>query len=223
MNESIHFRYRIEYSKTSMMRFIGHLDMMRVWERTFRRAQLPMAYSQGFNPHPRINLGLALPLGYISHCELLDIWLTEDIQSEVFRQRVRNRLPPGIELQVISQISPSTPNLQKQIRAVIYDVHFAPDPMLDPLQGKIDTLLASQQLMRERRGKIYDLRPLIQSLECMRLDNAIVLNMCLSAEEGQTGRPDEVLLQLDLDPSSATIIRKQLILIEPTAEKNQTS
>lgn len=215
MNETVHFRYRIEYSKTSVIRFIGHLDMMRVWERTLRRAQLPLTYSQGFNPRPRINLGLALPLGYISQCEIMDIWLTEEIQNEALLQRIHHMLPPGLELQGVSRISLATPNLQKQVQAVIYDIHLDPGPLFDQLQGKIDTLLASQQLLRERRGKTYDLRPLIHSLEYMESDSAIILKVCLSAQEGRTGRPDEVLLQLDLDPSSATIIRKQLIFTEP--------
>jgi radical SAM-linked protein len=211
MSESGLFRYRIEYSKAALMRFTGHLDMMRVWERTFRRAQLSLAYTQGFNPHPRINLGLALPLGYTSQCELMDIWLTEKIESNELFTKIRNVVPPGLEIQKVFEISLDAPTLQKQIQAATYVVYLDPVLPREKLQGKIDDLLASQEILRERRGKQYDLRPLIKSLEWMELEGENVITMCLSAQEGQTGRPDEVLLQLNLDPYVATIIRKQLI------------
>ena len=197
------------------MRFTGHLDMMRVWERTFRRAQLSLAYTQGYNPHPRINLGLALPLGYISQCELMDIWLTENVERNELRTRIHDVLPPGLEIREISLVNHDTPTLQRQIHATEYVVHLDPVLPLEKLQGKIEVLLTSQEILRERRGKKYDLRPLITSLEYVDIGGEIVLKMQLSAQEGQTGRPDEVLMQLDLDPTKATIVRKRLILQNP--------
>ena len=59
------------------MQFTGHLDLILTWERTFRRASLPLAYSEGFNPRPIINLAAPLPLGFISTAEIGDFWLSE--------------------------------------------------------------------------------------------------------------------------------------------------
>ena len=70
-------RIRISFSKTEAMRFTGHLDLILTWERTFRRADLPLSYSEGFNPRPVINLAAPLPLGFISTAEIGDFWLSE--------------------------------------------------------------------------------------------------------------------------------------------------
>ena len=75
-------RLRLTFAKTEAMRFTGHLDLHHTWERTFRRAGLPLAYSQGFNPHPRLNLASALPLGFTSECEVIDVWLEQEMEPE---------------------------------------------------------------------------------------------------------------------------------------------
>ena len=71
-------RIRVTFSKTYHMRYTSHLDVHRTWERTLRRARLPLAYSQGFNPRPKINLAAALPLGFTSDCEIVEFWLDEE-------------------------------------------------------------------------------------------------------------------------------------------------
>ncbi|HLE27799.1 MAG TPA: TIGR03936 family radical SAM-associated protein, partial [Anaerolineales bacterium] len=68
-------RLRLTFAKTAAMKFSGHLDLHKTWERTLRRARLPLAYSQGFNPQPRLQLASALPLGFTSECEVLDAWM----------------------------------------------------------------------------------------------------------------------------------------------------
>ena len=85
-------RVRITFAKTDAMRFTGHLDLHRAWERTFRRAGLPLAYTQGFSPHPRINLASALPLGFTSERELVDIWLEQELPASAVTAALE-RLP----------------------------------------------------------------------------------------------------------------------------------
>jgi radical SAM-linked protein len=91
MSEASVFRYRMEYAKTRALRFIGHLDMLRVWERTFRRARLPLAHTLGFHPHPRMNIGAALPLGFTSDCELIDFWLECELDSDQIHRLCKKR------------------------------------------------------------------------------------------------------------------------------------
>jgi len=93
-------RLRIHFAKTEAMRYTGHLDLHRAWERTFRRAMLPLAYSQGFRPHPRINLGCALPLGFTSQDEVVDIWLEQSNPIQEIESALQSAIPPGIQLQV---------------------------------------------------------------------------------------------------------------------------
>ena len=92
------------------MRFTGHLDLHRAWERTFRRAGLPLAYSQGFNPHPRLNLASALPLGFTSEGEVIDVWLEQDLAdlsegNDAFADRVLGEIGNSAQTQLAHDVA----------------------------------------------------------------------------------------------------------------------
>ena len=72
-------RIQITFSKQGSLRYTGHLDLHKLWERAARRAELPLAYSQGFHPQPKMNIAAALPLGFSSRCEVLDMRLEKAI------------------------------------------------------------------------------------------------------------------------------------------------
>lgn len=204
------FRYRVEFAKTAAMRFTGHLDLHRTWERTFRRAGLPLAYTQGFNPHPRMTLAAALPLGCTSKHDLIDVWLTEGELPETVRDRLQGAGPPGIRIERVISVDPSGPSLPRQVRASEYRVRSADFPPADEIDRRVRSALAATTLPRTRRGKDYDLRLLIEDLKFDPDDGE--LQMRLSAREGASGRPDEVLEALGLDPASAIATRTRLIL-----------
>ena len=77
-------RVRIIFSKQGALRYTGNLDLHKILERSIRRAKLPLAYSQGYHPQPKINLAAALPLGFSSRAEVMDMWLNEDVEDVVF-------------------------------------------------------------------------------------------------------------------------------------------
>src|SRR3972149_1948092 len=89
-------RFRIRFAKSEAMRFTSHLDLHRPGERTFRRAGLPLAYSHGFNPQPKINIGAALPLGCLSQGDLIDVWLESEVDPLQVESSLRLASPPGI-------------------------------------------------------------------------------------------------------------------------------
>ena len=89
-------RLRVRFSKAGPARYSGHLDLQRTLERTFNRASLPVARTQGFNRRPRMQLASALPLGYTSASELVDIWLTETVASTEVVTKLQNATAPGI-------------------------------------------------------------------------------------------------------------------------------
>ncbi len=194
------------------MRFTGHLDLHHTWERTFRRAALPLAYSGGFNPQPKINIGAALPLGCLSEGDLMDVWLEEELDPLQIESSLRLAAPPGIRVDRVQAIEPTEPVLQSVVRAAVFEVASAALPLPDEIDRRIETLIESEQLPRVRRGKSYDLRPLIEEL---RFDRAAsTLRMRLVAREGATGRPEEVLDALGLDPTDCLIRRTGLVLGE---------
>jgi radical SAM-linked protein len=194
------------------MRFIGHLDLLRVWERTLRRAKVPIAYTQGFHPRPRLNLGAALPLGFTSAGELLDFWISEQRGCNELAEMIQRKLPSGLKIERIEAIQNDRPSLQQEIIASEYEVRLDRISSQCSLRDQISRLLNAEELPRLRQGKSYDLRPLIESLALRNEGKKAILNMRLKAMEGATGRPEEVLLAMGLDPYQALIHRKRLIL-----------
>lgn len=203
-------RFRIYFSKTEQMRFTSHLDLVLTWERTFRRAGLPLSYSEGFSPRPVMNMAAPLPLGFTSTGEIGDFWLSEILSLSKFHPDLKKSLPPGLliqEIEVIEDIySPKLPTL---VTAASYSIIL--DAKHPGLPGKIENLLNSSRIIRDRKGKTYDLRPLIQELNC---DNSSTskFQMTLAALPGATGRPDEILAALELPTTGTHICRTEIIL-----------
>ena len=213
----ITFRYRLTFCKEEQIRFTSHLDIHRAWERTFRRAMLPLAYKQGFNPRPRITIGSALPLGFTSSAELMDFWLEEDTDLKTIAKALNQAQAPGLPIREVMRITNKEPALQTQVQTAAYLIRLDEPPALGEIQAAVEALMAASSLPREWRGKTYDLRALIETLQ-VKQDNAeIGLEMTLSAGEGKTGRPTEVLLAIDIDPTFAHIQRTNLALDHPKA------
>jgi radical SAM-linked protein len=211
-------RIRIKFSKMEAMRFTGHLDLHLAWERTFRRAKLPLSYSQGFHPKPRLNLACALPLGFTSQCELIDAWLEKDLPVDQVEKDLISSLPPGIQIHSLSLVpSPppgvrQAPSLQSIVRAAEYVITLL-EPCPD-LNTHLQELLSTANLLRQRRGKEYNLRPLIESIELALPDAEGYPRLVtrLAAREGATGRPEELLLALGCDPEMTRIHRTALLV-----------
>ncbi len=204
-------RIRVRFGTDGPTRFIGHLDLALAWERMLRRAQVPIAYSQGYNPQPKMNLAAALPLGFTSECELVDVWLDQPLASAELVERLNAAAPPGITILHAEEVELKAKAPQAELTAIEYWVTVAPRP---DLPERIAGLLAAEALPRRRRGKQYDLRSLIETIW---LEDAAagVLGMRLVALPGGTGRPDEVLDALGLDPLAAHIHRTRLFFRPP--------
>src|SRR5512145_262138 len=113
-------RDRITFSITEAMRYTSHLDLHRAWERTFRRAGLPISYSQGFHPQPKLSLAAALPLGFTSECELADVWLDQELSLEEILSALKGAIPPGVVIQSVEQVDTHLPALQTQVLSSEY-------------------------------------------------------------------------------------------------------
>jgi len=203
-------RYRLLFGKGGPLRWLGHLDLQRAWLRTMRRAALPLLHTRGHHPRPRLAFAAALPLGWTSDGELLEIWLQQHLPADLLRGRLRAAAPPGIVIHQADEVAVEQRSLAAKVRASLFAVTLdAPHPWL---AGRIAGLLGDGPLPRERRGKGYDLRPRLQRLELAEESRA--LRMQLLCREGAVGRPDEVLDQLGLDPADCEIHRERLLLAE---------
>jgi radical SAM-linked protein len=208
-------RIRLTFAKTDAMRFTSHLDVHRTLERTMRRANLPLTYSQGFNPRPKINLTSALPLGFTSECEVADIRLEETMSLGSIVNAFRETSPRGIELIELEEMDQRDPTLQTLLCSAEYTVTLN-SPATD-LDDRIQRLLDAKDIYLERRRKKklvkYDLRPLIEELYCLPddEDGRQRLHMRLSSRAGATGRADEVLKAMEFNPHEAHVHRIKLI------------
>jgi len=205
-------RVRITFSKQGALRYIGHLDLHRLWERAMRRADLPLSYSQGFHPQPKISLAAALPLGFSSRAEVMDVRLNEEIAVEDISTRLKDSLPPDIKVTDVKAVAENLPALQTLTLSAAYDVHLTESIDGSGLRRRVEELMMSESLIRERRGKSYDLRPLVELLSVITMaDGTSWLKMTLAAREGATGRPEEVLAALGIEPETAKVERTRLI------------
>jgi radical SAM-linked protein len=208
-------RYRIKFSKTEAMRFTSHLDLHRTLERTMRRANLPLAYSQGFTPRPKLSLASALPLGYTSEAEVADFWLKEDLPADQIEQTFTASQPPGIILHQVEAVPADAKKLQTSLTKARYEITLEED--FPNLEDKVSHLLSAETIVKEKvkkgKKKTFDIRPLISEVSLASPDKAgkRQLKMTLKAEPSATGRPDHILEELGIDPLTARIHRTELI------------
>lgn len=208
-------RLRLWFARGRELRYVSHLDMARAWERSFRRAGLPVAYSRGFNPRPRFQIAAALPVGVTGRRELIDVWLDSPLTPQDLLDRLRPVLPRGLDALDVQQVDLRAPSLQSQMRAASYLVAVNSREPVAAIQTRIESLLDAPVIMRQRhhKGKMqaYDLRPLVQSVEVKpRGDEERVLSMRLQASPQGAGRPDEVLDVLGLSTVPHSIERTNL-------------
>jgi len=213
-------RIRITFAKLGALRYTGHLDLHKLWERAARRAELPLAYSQGFHPQPKMNIAAALPLGFSSRCEVLDMRLEHEIQLDGLREKLQGTLPTGIQVTEVESVDERAPALQTQVVSAEYEVSLAEAGFGSEVQRKIESVLESDSIIRTRRGKEYDLRPLVEELQVLESSGlplmqgqapALRIFMRLAAREGATGRPEEVLDVLGIAFEDTRIERTRLI------------
>jgi radical SAM-linked protein len=194
-------RIRLQYAKRGRLRFASHRDFARAFERSLRRAEIPMAYSAGFHPHPRISYVGAAPTGVGSEAEYLEIALARSCDPEQVRAAIDSVLPDGLDVLRAVDVADCVPgSLAEQIQASCWQLEVAADPEL--LRSALDSLLAAEQAPVERLTKdgvrILDARaPLVSaqvSQTCSGTGRAIMTMVVRQVTP--TVRPDDVLAAL---------------------------
>jgi radical SAM-linked protein len=211
-------RLRIHFTRDETLKYIGHLDMARTWQRIARRAHLPLAYSEGFNPQPRLTFAAALPVGCTSAHEELDLVVSPPCAIEEVGASLDRVMPPGMKVIAIEEMALNAPALQVQLQAAEFEITVEDEAAIGLLPEHVAQFLAATEVMRDRRGKVYNLRPLVQtlSIEPGGADRSAVIRSRLQATEGGTGRPDELAAALGLDPAAVKIKRTKLLFLDKT-------
>lgn len=210
-------RLRIRISRGEELRFISHLDIMRLWERALHRALIPLAYSEGFNPHPRLSLAAPLPVGVTSDAELMDILVTRWVSPHWFSTSVSQQLPAGIEILDVYPMALNMPSLQSAVRYAEYEVIAATADLPEDIASVISTLLSVEHLpwhhQRDTGKRNYDLRALIDDLWLIdRDEERCVIGMRLRCGSNGSGRAEQVVAALGFADYPQSIHRTKLIL-----------
>jgi len=210
-------RLRIRFSRGQEIKFISHLDIVRLWQRALHRAGIPLAYSEGFSPHPRISLAAPLPLGVTSETELMDIFCVQWVSPHFFTAAVSQQLPPGIGILQVYPIALSLPSLQSQVRYAEYKVEVEAEKERTEVASALTSLLSvkhlSWQHQRDTGPRRYDLRALIDDLWLTDWRCPYgTIGMRLRCDSGGSGRPEQVTAALGFTHHPQLIHRTRLIL-----------
>lgn len=210
-------RLRVTFSRGEEVKYLSHLDLMRLWERALRRAGIPLAYSEGFSPHPKISIAAPLPIGVTGDGELMDIMLRRKVSPYFFIKVVGEQLPRGMGIVEVVQVALPLPSLQSQVRQAEYRVELATDKRAVGVEEALRSFLAKRELpwQHQRDGEVrhYDLRSLVERLWLIEWqESRCTFGMLLRADSTATGRAEQVTLALGFPERPRSIHRTRLIL-----------
>jgi radical SAM-linked protein len=161
---------RVRFVRGEEVKFISHLDLMKVFDRAIRRAGIPIVYSEGFNPHPHMVFGLPLSVGVTSQAEYADFDLEDGFSPDEFMKKLNSSLPPGFKVMEAKIISKKS-NIMASINAASYSILFAVAENMDDeaLAQKLADFMQEDAIVAEKEGKkgkkAIDIKPMIIRLE----------------------------------------------------------
>ena len=205
-------RLRIKFSRGRELKYISHLDLMRLWERALRRAVIPMAYSEGFNPRPRLSFGSPLAVGTTSDSELLDISLEQRISPHHLMANVTKQLPNGIAIYEVQEVGLKVPSLQSQTNHAEYTVTVETDRSPEEVKLAVQDFLKREHMqwqhVRDKKTREYNIRALVEDIVILEHhDDDCTLNMRLKI----SGRSEQVVLALGFKSHPKSIHRTNII------------
>lgn len=219
-DEPVRQRVRFTYEKGETIKFISHQDESRLWERTLRRANLPLLYKRGFNPQPHIQFAAPLGLGMTGVRELLDVAFCPPVPLDELSTRIRENLPPGVRLLGATEVPFKTVSPQSLTIGADYTILIYADAgevSERELQAKIEAFLEREVVWRERERHgqryRYNLRPLVLELRYAGFDAASAehrIGLRVQMRPGATGRPDELVDALGFDDYARTLRRERI-------------
>ena len=185
-------KFRVRFRKAGDLRLVSHHDLMHVVERMFRRADLRLPVSQGFNPRPRMWFALSLALGVAGLNEVLELELEDPLSTAELHDRLTRQCPPGLEILSVRAIDVRTSAL---VRRASY--RLPPSAPINDLASRVETFLAKTDCWVERtrpNPRRIDIRPFVHELQA----NGDTLTMILWITSNGATRPEEVIAALGL-------------------------
>jgi len=207
-------RLYIVFSRGRRLCFLSHLDMMRLWERALRRAQLPLRYSQGYHPHPRLSLALPLAVGMTAGAEWLECELSTPVSTAEVQLGLSAQLPAGIALRQVLEAPWKVPSLASRLQTSTYEVEVKKPLLLGEVQERVERLRQATHWVVEEphKGRVrsVDVRAMVDDLQLGTwMPGQQRLHLVLRHRPGKSTRVEAVLKALDLGP--AFLIHRQAL------------
>ena len=195
---------RMQFRKTRAGRFLSHLDLMHTWERVIRRSKLPLGFTQGFNPHPKMNFASALAVGTTSDAEYMDLDFTETLTLEQIKAALLPAVPPAFEIVDMKVVEGKVPSLMSIIQRATYTLRLA---YVDEItQAQLDAAVEAFWAMDEniiyrykkdsKDKKAVNIRPGVYSIKLTQEENSdkkhAVLDIVVQSGNDGNSRPEEV-------------------------------
>jgi len=212
---------RIYFSKTGTAKYISHLDLMRTVSRALTRAEIPLWYTEGFNPHPFLTFALPLSLGIESYCESFDIRIVGDIKTDEIKTRINATLPEGIVITDVStEFSKSNDIAFAQYETVF---EFDESGLTDSFRQEIQALLDANELITTKKAKQkgrkidveVNLKELIKEYAINNDENTVTLKITLAAGNSKNLNPtvffDRLLRDIERKPDLIRIKKLRLL------------
>jgi radical SAM-linked protein len=208
------FPMRIKFAKRGKVRFVGHRDVARAFERAFRIVDLPVGFTQGFSPRPRVSFGLALSVGHESEAEYLDVELAEPVDLDL-PELLTSALPVGIEVRGTSALADRAPALQEAVTAVEWEIEVTgagesvPAPLAVARLAAAAMAAPALRIRRTRKGREAeeDIRPALRRVEVLgSTEHGVRLGVEVSTQPVSV-RPGELLAALGGDITERRVLR----------------
>ena len=212
---------RIYFSKTGTAKYISHLDLMRTVSRALTRAEIPLWYTEGFNPHPFLTFALPLSLGIESYCESFDIRIVGEIKTDEIKTRINATLPEGIVITDVStEFSKSNDIAFAQYETVF---EFDESGLTDSFRQEIQALLDANELITTKKAKQkgrkidveVNLKELIKEYAINNDENTVTLKITLAAGNSKNLNPtvffDRLLRDIERKPDLIRIKKLRLL------------
>ncbi|MDD4507935.1 MAG: TIGR03936 family radical SAM-associated protein [Eubacteriaceae bacterium] len=169
---------RFKFSRGEELQYLSHLDQQRVFQRAFRRAEIPMAFSNGFNPHPRISFAQAMPVGMTSDEEYGDVILTDEMTPVHFVEKVNYVMPKGLKIKKAWLIQSAHSSLSASVECAVYKIKIESEESFQRLQTTLEKYKTLNTIIVQKRNKRkkmvdIDIRPFIENFSVDSLDLGI--------------------------------------------------
>lgn len=214
--------YVMEFSVRGPLAFLSHLELMKVFRQSFRRSELPISFSEGFNPHMKLSFAIAKGVGLESEGELLEIETDIEIDEIKFLERINKVIPEGLKVKILKEKTISTKSLSSMLRKAKYLLEYGDGLSGDEYNTIIaDKLNKSEILMEVKTKKSFGVKDIKEYISDWNFsDNGVIIEVCAGSDKNL--RIDNLLKYLDLElkPIRLKLIGDDIPIIDKIYKEN---